>query len=705
MTPSLPLFAVTIAAIVWSAWCLWRMLRASGDPFEAGLLAYGIALVPLYVLGFAGCLTPPALISVYLLLAVTATGCYWRRRKADENNARPGQNGEAGAGPFSWGVLLLWIALLVLHGYSWLCSAPAPAFRDDLIYHLYFPACWLQDHTISIVPQPFGDPAPAYYPCATELLLCLPLGLAGTDMCRLLMQWSYVAVCAMGILRLAEALGGSRGAGALAALSFLVAEPLIWGVRCHVAEVALSCFLTWSVVFVLEFQQRRDWGSHLLLCVSLGLLMGTKVTGIALSLPVLLAFGYVLFRCRRVSMALSAATVIAVLGSPFYLRNLVVVGNPLYPLDWSLLGLWHFDGAFGVDAMKRSAFHIADAGEHVRYVGESLGTHFTVYGLLCLPVWIWWVVRRDPAQARVGLVAIQAAWAAALFFWVLPHNSQARLLMPGMPFWFLVWIPVLRRVYAPARKWVEIGLGIILLFAFCMAIEHRLEWAIFRTKSASQPLLRRAMGLAIGTTLTALALMASARVAVRLRWLRRGLLGLGIAALLSIWPLGEHCASELRYSRFERSYGPLVSLVWQRLDSAARPRTIAYTGQNIPYPFMGRALQNRVRYANVSDAQDDRFHDFHRVARLRADWELSDSHKPAYYRRVANVDQWLLNLKALGADYLAIYRLNAAEAAYIDHNAEGFPIEATWAEERPRIFRPVIRRSLLCVYEIVRERS
>ena len=714
MTPSLPLFAITIAAIVWSAWCMWRMLRPSGGPFEAGLLAYGIALVPLYVLGFTGFLAREGLATVYLVLAVTATVWYWRWRRGagdrhglltvgDGEVRRPRQNAVGGAEPFAWGVLVVWIALLVLHGYAWLCSSPAPAFRDDLIYHLYFPACWLQDHAISIVPQPFGDPAPAYYPCATELLLCLPLGLAGSDMCRLLMQWSYVALCAMGILRLAESLGGSRGAGALAAVSFLLAEPVVWGVRCHVAEVALSCFLTWSLVFVLEFWERRDWGSHLLLCVSLGLLMGTKVTGLALSLPILLAFGYCLFLCRRVSMVLSAVAVIAALGGPFYVRNLIVVGNPLYPLDWSLFGLWHFDGAYGLDAMKRSAFHIADAREHVQFVAESLGTPFTAYALLCLPVWIWWAAQRGFARPRVWLVAIQAVWAVTMFFWVLPHNSQVRLLMPAMPLWFLVWIPVLRRARAPARKWIEAGSGILLLFAFSMAVKHRVEWLISPSAPAWQPLLRRAIGLAVVTTLTALALMVLAQAAARIRWMRRGLLGLGGATLLSIWPLGERYVHESRYSIFERSYGPLVPLVWRRFDSPERLCTIAYTGQNIPYPFTGRAHQNRVRYVNVSGAQADRFHDFHRSARHWADWHLSASHKPAYYRRAPDVDQWLRNLGTLGADYLAIYRLNAAEAAYIEHDAEGFPIEAMWAEEWPHVFRPVVRRSRLQVFEIVRE--
>lgn len=44
---------------------------------------------------------------------------------------------------------------------------------DDFTYHLYFHIRWIHEHGIFIIPTPFGDNAPAYFPCNTELIYSL----------------------------------------------------------------------------------------------------------------------------------------------------------------------------------------------------------------------------------------------------------------------------------------------------------------------------------------------------------------------------------------------------------------------------------------------------------------------------------------------------------------------------------------------------
>ena len=693
MPPSLLLFAVVVAGILLSARCLCRTFSSRPSALEIGLAAYGVAAAPVQLLGFLGFLTRDAMVAAYAAVAALSTLCYvlWRRPA------------EAGKRPPSPVTLPLCLALFALHGYAWLRSAPAPTFRDDLIYHLYSPACWLQDQGVFIVPQPFGDPAPAYFPCITELLLCLPMGLSECDMYTVLVQWSFHVMCAFAVLRLSRVLGGSAAAGTVAALSFLLAEPVLWSASCHVVEPALTCFLVCALIFLVEFQRCQDWSSLILLSVGLGLLIGAKSTGLALSLPIFAAGAYSLVRARSAAKAVVAALVVVVLGGPFYVRNTIATGNPLYPLDWSFLGVWRFAGACDLAAMKRSAFHIQSIAAHAAYVAKSLGGPFTLYAVLCLPVWVWWVAAHRAARPRVRLVAVQFAWAVVMFFCVLPHNSQVRLLMPAMPLCFLVWNPILQRIHERGRPWLALGLSIAILLALCFALQPRMEWVTGPSLKAVTPILSKAMCLVVVTALLGFSLVTAALVGARLstRWPARCLLALGLLALLSLWPLGRPCAQALRYPMLERAYGPLMPLVWRMFDHREPPCTIAYTGQNIPYPSMGAELRNRVRYANVTGAQHDRFHHFHQRALNRPDWELSRSHKPAYYRDEPDVDQWLRNLKAMNAEYLAVYRVNAAEAAYIQHDQEGFPIEATWARQRPHIFHPFVSRPIVQVYEVL----
>src|ERR1019366_9929072 len=76
---------------------------------------------------------------------------------------RPATPAPAGVGgsfsPSAIGVIVAMLVLVVAMG----MTHPPQAY-DSLNYHLYFPARWIQDGRLSIIPTPFGDEAPAYAP-------------------------------------------------------------------------------------------------------------------------------------------------------------------------------------------------------------------------------------------------------------------------------------------------------------------------------------------------------------------------------------------------------------------------------------------------------------------------------------------------------------------------------------------------------------
>jgi hypothetical protein len=112
----------------------------------AGLALGGVGLVGVvpYLVFFAGC------------FAVSTTLKTPRATPEPSASRIPVQ---------TWAILLPLLTCVVAVG---LIQSPLTLY-DSLSYHLLFPARWLQEHQISIVPTPFSDPAQAYQPANGEL--------------------------------------------------------------------------------------------------------------------------------------------------------------------------------------------------------------------------------------------------------------------------------------------------------------------------------------------------------------------------------------------------------------------------------------------------------------------------------------------------------------------------------------------------------
>ena len=118
---------------------------------------------------------------------------------------------------------------------------------------------------------------------------------------------------------------------------------------------------------------------------------------------------------------------------------------------------------------------------------------------------------------------------------------------------------------------------------------------------------------------------------------------------------------------------------------AARTRhggaTVAYAGNNLPYPLTGAGFRNRVLFVPRNRHRD-----------------------AAYYNRTTPARdvliggtraQWLANVAALHVEYLCVFRRSAAN----DH-LERFPVEARWADATPGRFHPVHTTPWTRIYRV-----
>lgn len=227
--------------------------------------------------------------------------------------------------------LFVLTALFVIAGWS-LALLP-PSGWDSLVYHLEAPRRFL-----ATGEWPAGADGMhfAFPPLLSALYLDLML-LRGDGAAQLL-HGSYLAAALVPVYSLAAERRGPR-AGAIAAL-LLASTPTLLRLAA-VAYVDLALLASFTMAFRLvtvAVRPGQKYPATPLLALA-GLVMsvgaGVKYTGLVFGASLLVPLGLALWSSgrawawRRAAVAFTAAFAIGI--APWYLRNLLVNGNPIYP--------------------------------------------------------------------------------------------------------------------------------------------------------------------------------------------------------------------------------------------------------------------------------------------------------------------------------------------------------------------------------------
>jgi Dolichyl-phosphate-mannose-protein mannosyltransferase len=303
--------AVTAVAIGrrlfgWTGW--------ADDLIRSSVIGFALIVLSGFVLGWAGLISPVA----YLVLFGAIAACALRLRPAG-GTPRP-----LDVRWLPWPVVAIAAALLAFvvgHGVT---HSPLTAY-DSLSYHLVFPARWLQDHRLSIIPTPFSDEAQAYAPANGELFfLWLMLPLHG-DLFARVGQLPFYLLGAVTLYALARRMGARASHACYPAAFYLVARPIIeQAVGADVDLICWGMFLAslYLGIRAVDSDERRDW---VIFGVSLGLCVGSKYVALVY-LPIFAILA--LARGPR-ARALWALPGVAALALPWYLRNWIAGGSPI----------------------------------------------------------------------------------------------------------------------------------------------------------------------------------------------------------------------------------------------------------------------------------------------------------------------------------------------------------------------------------------
>jgi hypothetical protein len=616
------------------------------------------------------------------------------------------------------GILVAAVAFILAVG---LIQSPLTLY-DSLSYHLLFPARWLQDHRLSIVPTPFSDPAQAYQPSNGELFfLWLMLPFHG-DLLARIGQVPFLLLNGAALFALARRLGASRNHAIYAPLFFFLARPVVEqavGADVDLISTAMFAASMYFGLIAVDTDRASDWA---LWGVSGGLFFGTKYLALVYA-PVFLLFPVVtVVRGIRLKSAWAIPGV-AVLGFPWYLRNWLIAGSPIYPASLGVAGLTVARGAFSRAAMAGTVFHATGLRLWSVVAAHSFGAPLALFWLPCAFAAVtsilvrrrWW-----PAGFIVFLLPLMTV----LVWFGLPANIDSRFLLPAMatslvlfacPFGdgarWKMWNAALHVLYLGGAAWLLVGsnaeihvpspwyMGGWLSLNGIIDSRHFAWFAAFAV-----------MGTAAWRAAPAWRLRAAGALAV-------------VAASVLVMGVDVRCApARCQPLRITSAFiQPSLLDAWDWVAHNTRNASFANTGNNVAYPLFGDQLTNHVSYVNIDRHTDWHLHDYAR-ARIKPGASLAgtplalasgelvpapggpasdgNAERPRYERMNGYRDGWTNNLKSLGIDHLFVSTLSAYEVDYVWHNDGGFPIEDEWARADPVAFTLVYENSHVRIYAI-----
>lgn len=326
------------------------------------------------------------------------------------------------AGPFR---PVLAAVAAVLAFIVFLASAP-PTSGDALGYHLTAPKLWLQAGELFPIWWDWAT----FQPFSAELLFAYGHALEGGRAAAVVgaLLAAYSALCVYGLGR---ALAGPAVA-AFAALIWVGQGMFVWEATGAFVELPLAAFVAlagWHLVALARTQLLRH-AAFAGLAVGLGL--GTKYHALVL-LPVLplLAALVAPRRLRLPAAAISLAPLAVAL--PWYVKNWVVAGNPLYPLLTGVFGGRYWDAAdarffqdqwigYGTDLWKLPIFPLSFLLETEHF---ERGYSFSLALFALAPVAVALGGRRERLLG-LGVLAYVLVW------WFAMHQIT-RYLLPILP--------------------------------------------------------------------------------------------------------------------------------------------------------------------------------------------------------------------------------------------------------------------------------
>jgi hypothetical protein len=329
------------AGVLLAAACQARLLRLQSLDALLGTLVLAVAHVVLLSFGLAAAshYSAGTVFVASLASAALSVAAYASRRHRLPEWRPPLWRPRLPRTPVEWLTAML-VGLVAVHFFVRIVLAVrlVPYGYDAVSYHLAAVGWVVQDGRL---PGPRTGILASGYPLGGEMLAAWPAVLLHDDVLSRLPQILMAILGGLATTAAARGVGLDRALSSCAGCMFLLTPALLAQMTTAYVDVTVAALSMAAVAFLVRWSVTgRGSGLLALGGLSAGLAAGTKHTGIIVALVCCVGATVVGARRGLRSGLAAGATVgvpVALAGGGWYLENLLVHGNPLYPFDF--LGL------------------------------------------------------------------------------------------------------------------------------------------------------------------------------------------------------------------------------------------------------------------------------------------------------------------------------------------------------------------------------
>jgi hypothetical protein len=413
------LLAAAGATAWWLAGC--RRAESFERPLVFGIALLGLIAVPAAMTGAIGwalglpLLRPPV---GPLLTSVPAILCLVALRPRWQPPARPRLRPLAGLTAVLAGVASMLLATIVA-----ITLGHPPTGYDALSYHAPLAVYFWRDGDLAALLLRTPWAWALAHPGAAELWFGL-LRLATGERMASLGQLPFALLGSAAVYAFALRAGGGRGGARLGAAAFLLAPIVVLQSGSQVNDLAAGALLMSAVA--LAAAPVAAWSGYRL--AGIGLALGLAVTTKLAALPAVIAIaGYLIVAGRRRWRTLLPAVLAGLVAVvPWWIRNLVLFGNPIFPAALPLVGRGYVVGDF----VRKDGWFVPSPRAWPLYPLVEPHSDMSGFGALFAAVALVGLAVAVVRRRRTGpLVLYGVTVAVALPAWWVLTQHEPRLLL------------------------------------------------------------------------------------------------------------------------------------------------------------------------------------------------------------------------------------------------------------------------------------